>query len=596
MAKSNVLVRVEADTKNYDANIRKARQQLERFGEDNLSAGGILKQLSGSLVGVAAKFTSFGAAAAAAMKVVKDAFMSTESNIDAWEGTVASAKSVYESFVYSLNSGDFSGFLSNLDNVVSKAKEAYEALDELGTRMTIINPERAKLQTRQTELKSIIRREGAGSEAGQRAQAELRSLEPKLVKAFQKESQLNYNAFEKEVDRMLGNANIRLNPQSRQTLLASFANDDLFQKIRQNARGSKDFKVIGGPDNQRVETVDTRNTNAKLLDLFTDEWRQQWSQYLTASFNARGSAASMLMGDAKFLKDTTTGGKGGKSGATTKQEVDAVTGSIDAQAKKVQELQKAWRAAATDSAREDYRKQIEEAQFALDKMMGKTSGIPGMNYGMGDLAGKGGSGLFQNPLFTQNTYDENNWMSKAIAHSQWKLDEKAIKAVSEYYDRKTNETTVNLTKEVGNIANGISGILSGIESLGIDLPDGLKDVVSGIQGVIGILSSISTIVTAIQSIETIAAAGSIIPYARGGIAHAANGFVPGNRYSTDDIPVAVSSGELILNRAQQGALASQLQNNQQRGPELARVSGEQIYVAMSNYLRRSGKGELITWR
>ena len=280
-----------------------------------------------------------------------------------------------------------------------------------------------------------------------------------------------------------------------------------------------------------------------------------------------------------------TGGGGGKGGGkTTKQEIDAVTGSIDAQAKKVQELQKAWRAAATDSAREDYKKQIEEAQFALDIMMGKTSGIPAMNYGVGDLAGKNGSGLFQEPLFQQEKFDKKN---------PWQLDEKAIKAVSEYYDRKTNETTANLTKEVGNIAGGISGILGGIESLGIDLPDGMKDVVSGIQGVIGILTSISTIVTAIQ---TIAAADTLIPFARGGIAHAANGFVPGNRYSADDIPVAVSSGELILNRAQQGALASQLQNNQQRGPELARVSGEQIYVAMSNYLRRSGKGELITWR
>lgn len=589
MAKSNVLVRVEADTKNYDANIRKARQQLERFGEDNLSAGGILKQLSGSLVGVAAKFTSFGAAAAAAMKVVKDAFMSTESNIDAWEGTVASAKSVYESFVYSLNSGDFSGFLSNLDNVVSKAKEAYEALDELGTRMTIINPERAKLQTRQTELKSIIRREGAGSEAGQRAQAELRSLEPKLVKAFQKESQLNYNAFEKEVDRMLGNANIRLNPQSRQTLLASFANDDLFQKIRQNARGSKDFKVIGGPDNQRVETVDTRNTNAKLLDLFTDEWRQQWSQYLTASFNARGSAASMLMGDAKFLKDTTTGGKGGKSGATTKQEVDAVTGSIDAQAKKVQELQKAWRAAATDSAREDYRKQIEEAQFALDKMMGKTSGIPGMNYGMGDLAGKGGSGLFQNPLFTQNTYDENNWMSKAIAHSQWKLDDKTIKAVGEEFSRVTQELSpkemlAKTTQDIGNIASGLSGIASGLQQLGIEIPQ-------GIQQAIGILQVISSTLAAIQTISAIKL------WANGGVVHAESGnIVPGNNFSGDMVPSMLNSGELILNRAQQGNIASQLQNNQQSGPQLAHVSGEQIYIAMSNYLRRSGKGELVTWR
>ena len=281
----------------------------------------------------------------------------------------------------------------------------------------------------------------------------------------------------------------------------------------------------------------------------------------------------------------TTGSGGGKGGGnTTKQEIDAVTGSIDAQAKKVAELQKAWRAAATDSAREDYRKQIEEAQFALDIMMGKTSGIPGMNYGVGDLAGKNGSGLFQEPLFQQEKFDKKN---------PWQLDDKAMKAVADYYDRKTNETTASLTKEVGNIASGISGIVNGVESLGVELPQGMKDVVSGIQGVIGILTSISTIVTAIQ---TLTAADTLIPFARGGIVHAANGFVPGNRYSADDIPVAVSSGELILNRAQQGAVASQLQDNQRRAPQIPYVSGENIYAGLSNYLRRIGAGEIVTWR
>ena len=282
--------------------------------------------------------------------------------------------------------------------------------------------------------------------------------------------------------------------------------------------------------------------------------------------------------------DGGTGGGKNKGGRTTKQEIDAVAGSIDYQAKKVQELQKAWRAAATDSAREDYRKQIEEAQFALDIMMGKTSGIPGMNYGVGDLAGKNGSGLFQDPLFQQEKFDKKN---------PWQLDDKAIKAVADYYDRKTNETTASLTKEVGNIASGISGIVNGVESLGVELPQGMKDVVSGIQGVIGILTSISTIVTAIQ---TLTAADTLIPFARGGIVHAANGFVPGNRYSADDIPVAVSSGELILNRAQQGAVASQLQDNQRRSPQIPYVSGENIYAGLSNYLRRIGAGEIVTWR
>lgn len=337
---------------------------------------------------------------------------------------------------------------------------------------------------------------------------------------------------------------------------------------------------------QRYTSLTQQGTNAQAERKLYDQWKdaerraKAWQQ-LRADYQA---GAKSILNPAVNTPPAPGGTTGGKGGNSTKQEIDAVTGSIDAQAKKVQELQKAWRAAATDSAREDYRKQIEEAQFALDIMMGKTSGIPGMNYGVGDLAGKNGSGLFQDPLFQQEKFDKKN---------PWQLDDKAIKAVADYYDRKTNETTASLTKEVGNIASGISGIVNGVESLGVELPQGMKDVVSGIQGVIGILTSISTIVTAIQ---TLTAADTLIPFARGGIVHAANGFVPGNRYSADDIPVAVSSGELILNRAQQGAVASQLQDNQRRAPQIPYVSGENIYAGLSNYLRRIGAGEIVTWR
>ena len=338
---------------------------------------------------------------------------------------------------------------------------------------------------------------------------------------------------------------------------------------------------------QRYTSLTQQGTNAQAERKLYDQWKdaerraKAWQQ-LRADYQA---GAKSILNPAVNTPPTSpvVPPKGGSN--TTKQEIDAVTGSIDAQAKKVQELQKAWRAAATDSAREDYRKQIEEAQFALDIMMGKTSGIPGMNYGVGDLAGKNGSGLFQEPLFQQEKFDKKK--------NPWQLDDKAIKAVADHYNHKTEETTASLTKEVGNIASGISGIVNGVESLGVELPQGMKDVVSGIQGVIGILTSISTIVTAIQ---TLTAADTLIPFARGGIVHAANGFVPGNRYSADDIPVAVSSGELILNRAQQGAVASQLQDNQRRAPQIPYVSGENIYAGLSNYLRRIGAGEIVTWR
>jgi hypothetical protein len=280
------------------------------------------------------------------------------------------------------------------------------------------------------------------------------------------------------------------------------------------------------------------------------------------------------------------GGGGASSGGTaTKAEVEAVSGSIDEQAKKVADLQKAWRAAADDSAREDYRKQIEKAQFALDIMMGKTSGIPAMNYGVENLAGKNGNGVYQDKYeFAQ--YDKNN---------QWKLDDKTIKAVAEYYDKKTEKTTASLTKEVGNIASGIGGIFNGIESLGVELPQGMKDVLNGIQGVVSILTSISTIVTAIQALT---AADTIIPFSRGGVVRAASGYtVPGN-YGYDAVPALLSSGEVVLNRAQTSNLASQLSDNGGggRGYTPSHVSGEQIWIALNAFTRRTGKGELVTWR
>lgn len=65
MAKSDVLVRMKADTTGYDANIAKARRQLDQFKRDNLSMGGVIKQLNGNLLATATRFASVTAAVGA---------------------------------------------------------------------------------------------------------------------------------------------------------------------------------------------------------------------------------------------------------------------------------------------------------------------------------------------------------------------------------------------------------------------------------------------------------------------------------------------------------------------------------------------------
>lgn len=337
---------------------------------------------------------------------------------------------------------------------------------------------------------------------------------------------------------------------------------------------------------QRYTSLTQQGGNAQVQRRLYDQWKEAerrakaWQQ-MAAQYQA--GAKSILNPSANTFPvgDVTTP----KGGTTTKAEVEAVSGSIDEQAKKVADLQKAWRAAADDDSRQKLKKEIESAQFALDIMMGKTSGIPAMNYGVENLAGKNGSGVYQDK-YEVAQYDKNN---------PWKLDDKAMKGVAEEVARINAKTTASLTKEVGNIASGIGGIFNGIESLGVELPQGMKDVLNGIQGVVSILTSISTIVTAIQALT---AADTIIPFSRGGVVRAASGYtVPGN-YGYDAVPALLSSGEVVLNRAQASNLASQLSDNGGggRGYTPSHVSGEQIWIALNAFTRRTGKGELVTWR
>jgi hypothetical protein len=159
--------------------------------------------------------------------------------------------------------------------------------------------------------------------------------------------------------------------------------------------------------------------------------------------------------------------------------------------------------------------------------------------------------------------------------------------------------TKSVSEEMNKITEGVSGIFSGIEQLGVELPQGLKDVLGGIQTVAGILTAISslvTIITALQGTKSVPIIGWAL--AGGGVVHAADGYqVPGNYMSGDKVPAMLNSGELVLNKAQQGVLAASLQSIGQGGEGgggRPYVMGEQIWLGMCNYLTSHGMGQIVT--
>lgn len=604
--------------------IQDNRQQLDDVTrslsdtkQEGSATSGIMEQLAGKFTISldAVKLFNVGLQATqAVLGVAKDAFFASEANVDEWGRIVDSSKSLYEGFLNSINNGDISGFLGRIDQIVTAARAAYDELDRLGTMKTIQAPAISAQQTENERMRMMIQtgRYIAPTDGRRAAMANGAVLSPDQIKRLEQRLQSGMNNVVKlvgnEVKQTSKAIDAIYNRQAKEigmsvsefrrgtSSMAEF--DRRIEGARNYRQWQQDHSYVdqstgrlvaprtGNPYAQfkgwDVFRVDGQRYN-DLVQLIRQRDQQAGQSYTMQSQAYRTMNRAEGITLRQIMGGTGGGTGGGKGGTTTKQEIEAVAGSIDYQTKKVQELQKAWRAAADDDSRQKIKKQIEEAQFELEKLEGKTSGIPTMNYGVGDLAGTKGSGVYQGGFE----------LAKNDSKNPWKLDDKAMKALGDEISRVNEKREVSLTKEIGNIAGGVSSIMGGIESLGIDLPQGMKDVVNGIQGVISILTGISSIITAIQTIST----ANLFKLAGGGVVRAASGFVSGNNFSGDMVPALLNSGEVVLNRAQQGNLVSQLSESQRtRGPQLAQVSGEQIYIAMTNYLRRSGKGEMVTWR
>lgn len=73
MAKGDVLVRMKADVGNYNANLAAANRTLKNFREENLSLGGVVKNMTRSFTGYAAGLMSIGAVAGKLHETVTEA-------------------------------------------------------------------------------------------------------------------------------------------------------------------------------------------------------------------------------------------------------------------------------------------------------------------------------------------------------------------------------------------------------------------------------------------------------------------------------------------------------------------------------------------
>ena len=555
--------------------IQDSKSQLDDINKSINGGGGI----SGALDNLAGKFgmsvqslASWGTALTAgkvALDVARDAFFENEEQLDTWGRVVESSKSIYSGFLDALNTGDISGFLNRIDEITRAAQNAYNALDALNTfnAFNQVNVERTR--TGMTESIADYR-SGSGTKeqvkaAGEAYQKELRERQ-KLEKA----------AYIDAIKKVAAERGV--NGQDLITALSgSYGSYESLKAIPMSGSRTKFTPggMFGGSTAyEEAYPVNRQEQLGAALRKLNDTELQSL-QALGAQAERTGNEIAQVD---KQLTRVLNGKTPGSSNGTVnrprvggKTEVVYAEGSIAAQAKLVSDLTKKWNEAGEDM-RTGYLYQLIEAENKLKSMKDEQKALRDMTT-WGDLKGAPVTGL-----------GESSFSGKSLKDLQGvKLELKLPK----------EKTEASLTKEVGNMAGGISQMAGSMEALGIELPEGMKDVVNGVTSLISIVSGIATIVTAI---EALTAADTIIPFAHGGVVHAANGFVQGNNYSGDMIPAALNAGELVLNKAQQGNLASQLQGAGFGGVNMVgEISGEAIKIVLNRHLKRTGQGEIVTW-
>ena len=422
-------------------------------------------------------------------------------------------------------------------------------------------------------------------------------------------------------------------------------------RLREEYKGLKKLQ-----DQGQYQGAAAKKVTDKLRELEQAENTAKSYQIMRANYIAGAKDILNPGGGNNTVISIGGGGGGGHTGGGT----NPVEGSIDWQAKKVQDLQKAWRAAANDDSRRKIKAELDAQQNILEKMEGKQKSVLTQSTSRTELQ------VLQDQLRTvkefQGAYGKateewkeaqkeiNDITNQIIALNDNTLDifnkpaaitadsvksattisKKDLEGLQLSYDRATSTTSLDDNIEVAqDIISGMSQVASGLQQMGVQLPEGVQKIIGFGQGLLSVIQGVKAVydifntitattqiasetanTTAMVALTTAVIANTTALYANtavgaipffknGGIVpHAAEGYrVPGNDYA-DMTPIMVSSGELILNKAQQGNLLSQMQQarDSDHGEIVARLSGEDILLVANRHLRRTGKGELVTWK
>ena len=514
-----------------------ATQMTKMFGKESVTAALALtkenetfQQLIGSLTGT------------------NTAFEQQKINNDNLAGSIKGLQSAWEGFTLSINNSN--GVLKSTVDLLTKAVNGARSL--LASR-----------DQRPSEDNAAASRE-AVAESGKRIASNVKSGMTKK-EALDKEEQFTYAMFP--------------NADKVDELKAAWEKAQAAYELAcmVNVNGfDRDAARVAGEAQELYESAVKENT---VREAILSNIKAQRAEIVKAPVEAEKIAAQKAAasvnsstGNPKILAD---------------EARQAAEGSVAALDSKLKDLREQYMTATTDEARVAVMKTINEleARKAVINVTvkytasGDVPGAPAGKGGQRDESGKSNLASMAGGLRPKDMKTFEHFIETGAGNDPQKFVDNlnAISSMMGTLGAASQNMSNKVVASMLNSAGAIVGMIAKLHALAIA------------EGTAGAAAtpfplSIGAIATIVSTIGSVFA--SLPAFEHGGV-------IGGSSYHGDKLLARVNSGEMILNKSQQGRLLSLVDGGGAGGPVQVqgdiRVNGKDLYIALRNYMKATNK-------
>ena len=594
----DLVVRLWLNSQGFDRNIEKSTKQARKFKDGFSGSAEQVSEFSGKLnlsIGVLAKFAGGLGAAAGAFGVINEGLQSNAVYQDKFNELMSTGKGVVSQFFSSLYSGDWTVFNDGIMEAIENARTFAEEYRKVRKSLVVNKIGFEQKDALKNQLESIIEDDSKTSEERKKAQRQLDKLLIMGIADIREMSDNANKALESMIKQVTGTGKF-VNSENAQSIVLRVydENSDLrktlegYRAIRDMARESASNSFAKFDISNYRRQIEAR----KQLDLMPEDQRNKYDELLRVADNLNEEMFNSfkdLFDELNDLNDKA--GTWEKDRAGARDEILGIkVGSTSSKSERyspeigslamAEKLLATWRdkfnKATTEEARSVANRMVQElngrivtmkVQYDVEYKYGKREDVqsiePGKNPGLNIPIGA--------PDFTTLNQQLQQYKKNIASDGVQLVDNNQVDTLNSMANLLGSINTLTGDGAAGwlswssSIMQAIAQVIPSLNNL---TTAQTKTAASGAAASVASIPVVGWIMAGTAVASVLAAIMSAPKFATGGI-------VPGISYAGDKVPVMANSGEMILNRAQQGRLFDMLNNGGGRSSDV-RVTGELV--------------------